>query len=258
MSNGERRPLLSTRPEIFSQARVKYGCNDLVDRARQEGRERTDGDGESEAWSSRRLFGWGRAGSTGLVLVALGVTVVAALTLSSTSTTLHSQKSNIGGSRGDTAPALDASAAAGPVGGRQEAGSSEMWSQAPYKSDSTAREHGLGSRGKKGRQVSRGQSKNGAVGDTGTKPNVFMILIDDMGWNDIGYQSTDLSAMTPRLDALAAGGVKVGNDTGRHQYYYCTKHSVLAGIVLRSNFFYATLCEVGAAKGARRERVCAP
>lgn len=41
------------------------------------------------------------------------------------------------------------------------------------------------------------------------KPNIFFFLIDDMGWNDIGYQSTDLSAFTPNMDRLAADGVKV-------------------------------------------------
>ncbi|CAN0096188.1 unnamed protein product, partial [Ectocarpus fasciculatus] len=44
-----------------------------------------------------------------------------------------------------------------------------------------------------------------------SKPNVFLFLIDDMGFGDIGYQSTDLSELTPNLDALAAGGVKLSN-----------------------------------------------
>lgn len=34
-------------------------------------------------------------------------------------------------------------------------------------------------------------------------------MIDDMGWDDIGYQSVDLKGGTPVLDKLAAGGVKV-------------------------------------------------
>lgn len=34
-------------------------------------------------------------------------------------------------------------------------------------------------------------------------------MIDDMGWNDIGYQSTDLALMTPNLDKLASEGIKV-------------------------------------------------
>ena len=47
-----------------------------------------------------------------------------------------------------------------------------------------------------------------------TKPNVFFIMIDDMGFNDIGYQSNDLQGVTPNLDKLAAGGIKVtGNRT---------------------------------------------
>lgn len=45
-----------------------------------------------------------------------------------------------------------------------------------------------------------------------TKPNVFFFFIDDMGWNDIGYQSTDLSELTPNLDKLAAGGIKVRDE----------------------------------------------
>ena len=54
----------------------------------------------------------------------------------------------------------------------------------------------------------QGGAGNGAVVAT-TKPNVFFIMVDDMGWNDIGYQSTDLVGMTPNLNKLAAGGVKV-------------------------------------------------
>lgn len=41
------------------------------------------------------------------------------------------------------------------------------------------------------------------------KPNVFFVYIDDMGWNDIGYQSSDVQAMTPNLNRMAEGGVKV-------------------------------------------------
>ncbi|CAM9134617.1 unnamed protein product [Ectocarpus sp. 12 AP-2014] len=43
------------------------------------------------------------------------------------------------------------------------------------------------------------------------RPNVFFIMIDDMGWDDIGYQSVDLERVTPVLDKLAAGGVKMTN-----------------------------------------------
>jgi arylsulfatase A-like enzyme len=38
------------------------------------------------------------------------------------------------------------------------------------------------------------------------RPNVIVILVDDMGWSDIGSYGSEIP--TPRLDALAAGGVR--------------------------------------------------
>ncbi len=61
-----------------------------------------------------------------------------------------------------------------------------------------------------------GESMNGSTQEKSTaptKPNVFFIMIDDMGWDDIGYQSLDLQGTTPNLDRLAAGGIKVTNAT---------------------------------------------
>ncbi|CAM9812549.1 unnamed protein product [Ectocarpus sp. 4 AP-2014] len=73
------------------------------------------------------------------------------------------------------------------------------------------------------------------------KPNVFFIMVDDMGWNDIGYQSVDLQGVTPHLDRLAAGGVKMTNYytmsictparaslmTGRYVIRYGLQYSVI-------------------------------
>lgn len=57
------------------------------------------------------------------------------------------------------------------------------------------------------------KEKDGEAGasSASVKPNVFFIMVDDMGWNDIGYQSTDMANITPNLDRLAAGGVKLKN-----------------------------------------------
>lgn len=58
------------------------------------------------------------------------------------------------------------------------------------------------------REETRG-SISGAGAAPASRPNVFFIMIDDLGWNDIGYQSSDLAGITPNLDKLAAAGVKV-------------------------------------------------
>lgn len=42
-----------------------------------------------------------------------------------------------------------------------------------------------------------------------SKPHVILMLVDDQGWNDVGYQSSDLSWATPAIDKLADEGVKL-------------------------------------------------
>lgn len=44
-------------------------------------------------------------------------------------------------------------------------------------------------------------------------PNILVLLVDDMGWNDVGYNSNDLQGLSPNIDMLASQGVKL------QQYY---------------------------------------
>ena len=41
----------------------------------------------------------------------------------------------------------------------------------------------------------------------GTKPNVLVILTDDVGWGDVGYncKNATVCPRTPHIDALATG-----------------------------------------------------
>ncbi len=47
---------------------------------------------------------------------------------------------------------------------------------------------------------------HGAGAQPGARPNVVIILVDDMGWSDVGSYGGEIS--TPHLDALAARGVR--------------------------------------------------
>ena len=45
-----------------------------------------------------------------------------------------------------------------------------------------------------------------AIAQLASQPNVVVILVDDMGWSDIGPFGSEIS--TPNLDALAANGIR--------------------------------------------------
>ena len=72
------------------------------------------------------------------------------------------------------------------------------------------------------------------------KPNVVIILADDLGWGDVGYHGSDIS--TPHIDRLAATGIRLerfytapissptraGLMTGRYPDRFGIRESVLA------------------------------
>lgn len=47
--------------------------------------------------------------------------------------------------------------------------------------------------------------------ETSTKPNFIFMMVDDMGWNSIGYENFDLEYVTPMLNKLAGKGLRMKN-----------------------------------------------
>jgi hypothetical protein len=66
--------------------------------------------------------------------------------------------------------------------------------------------------------VTLGSMESGAT-VVPSSPHIVFFLLDDMGWNDIGYQSTDIPLATPFMDELAAAGLKL---TKYYSQYECT------------------------------------
>ena len=54
-----------------------------------------------------------------------------------------------------------------------------------------------------------------AVAPAADRPNIVLILADDLGYSDVGCYGSEIA--TPNLDALAAGGVRFT------QFYNCTR-----------------------------------
>ena len=52
---------------------------------------------------------------------------------------------------------------------------------------------------------------NKIVISAATKPNILMIVMDDLGWNDTSYKGSDIP--TPTIDKLANEGIRL------EQYY---------------------------------------
>ncbi|CAI9176283.1 unnamed protein product [Rangifer tarandus platyrhynchus] len=79
----------------------------------------------------------------------------------------------------------------------------------------------------------------GSGAAAGRPPHLVFVLADDLGWNDVGFHGSAIR--TPRLDALAAGGVLLDNYyaqplctpsrsqllTGRYQIHTGLQHQII-------------------------------
>lgn len=65
-----------------------------------------------------------------------------------------------------------------------------------------------------------------AVADEPERPNIVLIMVDDMGFSDLGCYGGEIE--TPHLDSIAAGGVRF---TQFYNYAKCetTRSTLLSG-----------------------------
>ena len=59
-----------------------------------------------------------------------------------------------------------------------------------------------------------------------TQPNVILIVVDDLGWNDVGYHGSEIQ--TPTIDRLAQEGVEL-NRFYVHPTCSPTRSSLMTG-----------------------------
>lgn len=61
-----------------------------------------------------------------------------------------------------------------------------------------------------------------------TKPNIVLMLVDDLGWKDLGYSGSDLY-MTPNIDRLSSQGVRFTHAYSAHPVCSPTRAALMTG-----------------------------
>ena len=73
-----------------------------------------------------------------------------------------------------------------------------------------------------------GCTATGAPTKRSPRPNVLVVLVDDLGWRDLGCQGAE-DIPTPHLDALAASGVRMTQGYVSHPYCSPSRAGILTG-----------------------------
>ena len=64
--------------------------------------------------------------------------------------------------------------------------------------------------------------------DGDTRPNFLLVMCDDLGWGDVGFNG-NLTIHTPHLDAMAKSGIKFNRFYAASPVCSPTRGSVLTG-----------------------------
>ncbi len=66
------------------------------------------------------------------------------------------------------------------------------------------------------------------AGQVPERPNVIVVLVDDLGWNDLGCYGSEFYE-TPNLDALAKGGIRFTDGYAAHPVCSPTRAAIMTG-----------------------------
>ncbi len=68
-----------------------------------------------------------------------------------------------------------------------------------------------------------------AAGGVGERPNIVLIMVDDLGWGDLGVYGQQL-ILTPEIDAMAAEGLRLTHFYAAAPHCHPSRNSLLTGL----------------------------
>lgn len=163
-------------------------------------------------YQQHRQNQWGIAARFSVALVA-SVLVVTALLSARSAVKNDGSESTFGSSRSSNSPSSTGfNADPNPSVYRKSETKTSVFTSTVGEGDALFEKDGIARRGGGTVDVGGGNVEE-------RPPNVIFVLIDDVGMNDMGVESTDLALVTPFMDSLASEGVRIAK---HYSYQFCT------------------------------------
>ena len=67
--------------------------------------------------------------------------------------------------------------------------------------------------------------------ETGTKPNIIIVYMDDLGYGDVSYNGAT-KLQTPNMDAMAMAGMRFNNGYATSATCTPSRYALLTGFIL--------------------------
>ena len=85
-----------------------------------------------------------------------------------------------------------------------------------------------------------GSNAGNVQSDKSQRPNIVLVIADDMGWGDVGYQGA-VDVLTPNIDALARRGVQFSQGYVSCSISGPSRAGILTGVYQQRFGFYNNL-----------------